>query len=249
MHMRVKKWAKPELDACGIYTDEPGIHKGQWKEQFPQAQPLHIELGCGKGVSTAQMTAANREINYLAVDIADNVLGDTLRNLKKAYGKAPIGNVRIVKGDIAYISEMIAPEDRVERIYIHFCNPWTKRSRHFKRRLTHPRQLMQYRGFLAPDAEIWFKTDDDELFRDSLRYFAVCNFTPVYLTHDLHASGFSPNYVSEHEQKFAAQGVPIKFGIFRMLPEKPDFDPVRWTEDRERAMARKNGETGDPADD
>ena len=236
MHMRVKKWARPELDASGLYTDTPGEHRGHWQALFPREQPLQVELGCGKGVSTAQMAAANPQINYLAIDIADNVLGDTLRNLKAAYGDASIENAYIVKGDIAYISDMIAPEDQVERLYIHFCNPWTKRSRHFKRRLTHPRQLMQYRDFLVPDGEIWFKTDDDDLFRDSLLYFETCNFVPVYLTEDLHASGFAPNYVSEHERKFSAQGVPIKFGIFRMLPEKPALDPLRWAEDRERAM-------------
>lgn len=242
MHMRVKKWAKPELEACPFYINEPEKFKGIWHDQFPKRQPLYMELGCGKGVATAKMVFLRQDINFLAVDIADNVLGDTLRNIRAAYKDQEIENVRIVKSDIEYIRNMMGPEDQVQRIYINFCNPWTKRSKHFKRRLTHPRQLMQYRDFLAGDGEIWFKTDDDELFRDSLFYFETCNFEQVYLTYDLHASGFSPNYVSEHEKKFADQGVSIKFGIFRMKAQKPDFDPVRWTEDRERAALAKQEE-------
>lgn len=228
MHMRVKKWAKPELAQCPYYTEEPEKYRGKWQEMFPKKQPMQMELGCGKGVSTAKMVFDHQDVNFLAVDIACNVLGDTRRNLEKAFQGAPVENARILKGDISFISHMIAPEDEIERIYIHFPNPWTMRSRHFKRRLTHPRQLMQYRDFLKPDGEIWFKTDDDELFRDSLIYFEVCNFETVYLTYDLHASGFEPNYESEHEIKFTAQGIPIKFGIFRMKPERPDFDPTRW---------------------
>jgi tRNA (guanine-N7-)-methyltransferase len=87
---------------------------------------------------------------------------------------------------------------------------------------------MQYREFLKPGGEIWFKTDDDTLFEDSRVYFDLCGFETVYLTRDLHRDGFRPNYVSEHEQKFTALGVPIKAGIFRMKPETPDFDPTRY---------------------
>ena len=230
MHMRVKKWARPELAQCPYYTETPEEYRGKWQAQFDTRRPLQVELGCGKGVSTAKMAYANRDkVNFLAVDIACNVLGDARRNLEKAYGgDDKVRNVKLIKGDIAFIQRFMAPEDGVERLYIHFPNPWTMRKRHFKRRLTHPRQLMQYRDFLAPGGEIWFKTDDGELFRDSLVYFDVCHFDTVYLTEDLHASGFAPNFESEHEIKFSAQGVPIKFGIFRMRPEKPDFDPTRW---------------------
>ena len=134
----------------------------------------------------------------------------------------------IARYDIEYIRNVFAPEDRIERIYINFCNPWTKRPKYAKRRLTHPRQLMQYRDFLVDGGEIWFKTDDMPLFTESLPYFAACGFEMRYLTNDLHASGFAPNYVSEHEQKFTALGMPIKFVIMRKKPGPVELDPVRW---------------------
>ena len=134
----------------------------------------------------------------------------------------------IARYDIEYIRNVFAPEDRIERIYINFCNPWTKRPKYAKRRLTHPRQLMQYRDFLVDGGEIWFKTDDTPLFTESLPYFEACGFEMRYLTSDLHAAGFEPNYVSEHEQKFTALGVPIKFVIMRKKPGPVELNPVRW---------------------
>lgn len=186
-----------------------------------------LELGCGKGVSTAQMVAANPEVNYIVVDISPDVLGDARRNLVRECGGDPT-NVAVCRFDIENIDRFIAPEDQIDRIYIHFCNPWTERPKHAKRRLTHPRQLAHYLTFLKENGEIWFKTDDDELFDDSLVYFRLCGFEIVYLTRDLHADGFQPNYVSEHEKKYTELGVPIKFGIFRKAREELDFDPTRW---------------------
>lgn len=213
MHMRRKKWARPELESCPYYRDFPENYKGKWAEQFPKKAPLHVELGCGKGVSTALMVRDNPDINYLVIDLVRDVLGSARRNIEAAYGDDPVENVIIASLHIEYIYKYLGEGDRAERIYIQFCNPWTKRKKHEKRRLTHSRQLMQYRDFLADGGEIWFKTDDDELFDDSLEYFAQCGFSIRYLTRDLHASGFTPNYQSEHEMMYSEKGVPIKFAI------------------------------------
>ena len=228
MHMRTKKWAKPELAVCPYFTDEADTLRVHWRERFAKDQPLYLELGCGKCVSTAAMVYDNRDRNFVAMDITCNVLGDTRRNIARTYGEEPVDNVIIARYDIEYIRNVFAPEDRIERIYINFCNPWTKRPKYAKRRLTHPRQLMQYRDFLVDCGEIWFKTDDMPLFTESLPYFAACGFEMRYLTNDLHASGFAPNYVSEHEQKFTALGMPIKFVIMRKKPGPVELDPVRW---------------------
>lgn len=228
MHMRTKKWAKPELAVCPYFTDEAERFRGRWRGLFAREQPLYLELGCGKGVSTAAMVYDNPRINYVVIDITCNVLGDTRRNIAAAFGDAPVQNVMIARYDISFIEKIFAPEDRVERIYINFCNPWTKRPKYAKRRLTHPRQLMQYREFLTDGGEIWFKTDDMPLFTESLPYFEACGFEMRYLVNDLHAAGFTPNYISEHEKKFTELGVPIKFVIFRKKPGPVTIDPVRF---------------------
>ena len=245
MHMRTKKWAKPELAVCPYFTDEAETLRGHWHERFAKDQPLYLELGCGKGVSTAAMVYDNRDKNFVAMDITCNVLGDTRRNIARTYGEEPVDNVVIARYDIEYIRNVFAPEDRIERIYINFCNPWTKRPKYAKRRLTHPRQLMQYRDFLVDGGEIWFKTDDTPLFTESLPYFEACGFEMRYLTSDLHAAGFAPNYVSEHEQKFTALGVPIKFVIMRKKPGPVELNPVRWVMPGAFARLREGAQAED----
>lgn len=259
MHMRTKKWAKPELSACPYYRDEPFQLKGKWRSQFPEDKPLYLELGCGKGVSTAKMVFSRQDRNFIAVDITSNVLGDARRNIERLYGKRPVRNVLLSRFDISRFDEFFGPEDRIERIYINFCNPWTKRPKYAKRRLTHTRQLMQYRHALVPGGEIWFKTDDDTLFEESLPCFEESGFEQVMLIRDLAASGFEPNYISEHEQMYRDLGVPIKFLIARMheldAEGQARHDAVieevsrREKSERQRASGERAQDREDGADD
>ncbi|NRW96055.1 tRNA (guanine-N(7)-)-methyltransferase [Clostridium beijerinckii] len=114
--------------------------------------------------------------------------------------------------EIGLISEILSEEDVVSRIYINFCNPWPK-EKHKKRRLTHMRQLEQYKTFLKSEGEIHFKTDDDELFEESLEYFNEAGFRIKYITYDLHNSDVEGNVQTEHEKMFSEQGIKIKFLI------------------------------------
>ncbi len=226
MHMRKKKWARPELAACPFYTNGGEEYRNAWRTRFAAPDhPLHLEMGCGKAVSTAKMIADNPGVNYVAADLSADVLGVARRNIVAACGEEP-GNVQILLADICFVDKLFGPEDAPERIYIHFCNPWTEHPKHAKRRLTHPRQLMQYRTILRPDGEIWFKTDDEELFNESLVYFPAAGFEIIEMTRDLHAEQTHKNYVSEHEKMFAARGMKIKALIARktVLPaEKETF--------------------------
>ena len=205
MRIRRKPWARPELAECPFCIDDPENHIGHWHELFPKQQPLHLELGCGKGGFMAQKAVSNPDINFIAVDIKSDILGLTKRNIEKFYEEAgkETDNVRIFAYDIERI---------LDRIYINFCNPWPKK-KHKKKRLTYPRQLFFYQEFLKNGGEIWFKTDDDELFEESLTYFNMCGFTQEYITYDLAASGFAENIVTEHENMFMEQGIKIKFLI------------------------------------
>ena len=181
---------------------------------FKNDNPIYLELGCGKGTFMAVHGAENPNINYIAIDIKDEVLVLAKRNIEKAYEekKHELNNVALMSQEIALIDDMLSKEDTVDRIYINFCNPWPK-DRHKKRRITHTRQLEKYKTFLRKEGEIWFKTDDDELFEESLGYFKDCNLEIKYVTYDLHNSGFEGNVVTEHEEMFTKQGIKTKFLI------------------------------------
>ena len=217
MRMRRRPWTEPLLADCPYFIEEPAARRGHWRECFTDPdRPLQLEIGCGKGVSTVRMARDNPGVNFVAIDEVRHVLAVSVRNTRAVFGETPPDNLVFAAVDAMRIYDTFCAADGVERIYIHFPNPWDERAKHHKRRLTHPRQLLQYREFLAPGGEIWFKTDNDALFVATKRYLSTCGFDIVYLTDDLHASGFSPNYVSEHELLYTAQGKPIRFLIAKM---------------------------------
>lgn len=213
MRIRYKKWARPELEASSFYVDEPENLKGKWKKQFKNKnQPMHLELGCGKGQFMAQLALENQNINYIAIDLVDAMLGLAKRNIEQAYKEANIepNNILITRFDIERILLLFAKQDEIERIYINFCNPWP-RGKHRKKRLTHSIQLEKYKEFLKENGRIYFKTDDDELFESSLIYFEESGFKIIKKTYDLHQEPiFEKNIETEHEKMFSEQGIKIK---------------------------------------
>ncbi len=217
MRLRRKPWARPELEACPFYFSDARSLRNRWESQFVHPGPLHVELGCGKGGFLARLSEQNPQVNYLGLDIKSEVLVLAKRAAEAQLGTQCPGNVRLAAQDIERIYEILGPQDPVQRIYINFCNPWTKHQQQ-KKRLTHPRQLLKYRTFLQEAGEIWFKTDSEELFEESLSYFEESGFALRFVTRDLHGSGFSPNILTEHELMYAQKGLPIHFLIAVKLP-------------------------------
>lgn len=218
MRMRNKAWARPELDACPFFIRKPESYIGRWHSLFERDQPVYLELGCGKGFFLAGAAPKNPRINYIGIDLKDSVLGPARRMIVKAYQEAgrKADNVILAELNIERILGAMNSADTVDRIYINFCNPWP-RQKHQKRRLTHPRQLRNYRKFLLPGGEIHFKTDDDGLFRDTLGYLSECGFEVTSQTYDLHAEEHPDNILTEHELMFLQKGIKIKALTAKML--------------------------------
>ena len=245
MRMRKKPNLGVRMERCTrVLISDPEERKGKWRELMPEAKEVFLELGCGKGGFISQLACAHPENNYLGIDITDKVLILAKRKIEAAYQAAgrPIDNVKIMSTDIERIKGVITPEDTVSRIYINFCNPWSKNASSNKHRLTYPRQLIQYRDFLKDGGEIYFKTDDDDLFRDSLTYFPASGYDIIWQTYDLHENEPEWNIRTEHEGMFTEMGIKIKALIAR---KKAGDDSVTWVEPK--ALARQQ-EAEDDAD-
>lgn len=217
MRMRTKHWAAPELDACPYFYRKPEQYFGRWLSLFARQQPVYLELGCGKGYFLAGAAPLHPQINYLGIDLKDAVLGPARRNIEQAFREAgrPVDNVVLTALNIEQIQFSMGPQDRADRIYINFCNPWP-RKKHQKRRLTHPRQLRHYRQILVPGGELHFKTDDDGLYADTVDYLESCGFRIFFRTEDLYADLPEDNIQTEHEKMFLQQGIKIKALAARM---------------------------------
>ena len=227
MRIKFKPWAREELETSPFYIDNPQEYKNKWKTVFEKEQNMHLELGCGKGSFIAQLSNNNKNINYIAVDLIDAMLGMAKRNVEAIYGirqstvaekiedeiekQKIVKNLKITRYDISRIQDIFGEEDKIKRIYINFCNPWP-RGKHHKKRLTYTTQLEKYKLFL--DGELFFKTDDDALFNDSIKYFNDAGYNIEKITYDLsNENDFwngEKNIETEHEKMFKEQGIKIK---------------------------------------
>lgn len=215
MRIRKKKWAEPELAVCDFYVKNPEEHAGKWNDAFEKQQPLYLEIGCGKCGFAGRLSLDNPDKNIIAVDIKADMLGVGRRNIVKLYENAgktqdDVKNLLLVKYNVEQLGNIITKSDVISRMFINFCNPWP-RARHNKRRLTYYKKLDMYKNFLAKDAEIRFKTDDDELFAASLEYFKQSGYEITFITYDLHSENIADNIVTEHEKMFSDEGIKIKY--------------------------------------
>ena len=203
MRMRKKPNLIPRMQRCArLLITAPEEHRGQWRDLMPQAQALHVELGCGKGRFTAETAAAHPQVLFVAVERVPDAMVIAMERVE-ALG---LDNVFFIDGDVAKLCDYFAPGE-VDRIYINFCDPWPT-NRHAKRRLTHVDFLLRYRQVLRDLGEIHFKTDNRDLFEWSVFQFPKAGYALSQVTRDLHANGIQ-GVMTDYEEKFHLLGTPI----------------------------------------
>ncbi|MHC5409850.1 tRNA (guanosine(46)-N7)-methyltransferase TrmB [Listeria seeligeri] len=204
MRVKHKPWAKDRLQEFpAIYIENPEELKGKWQEVFGNNNPIHIEIGSGKGQFVSGMAKANPNINYIGIEMIESVL---VSALDKAI-EADVPNLRLVARDAKLLEECFE-KGEIAQIYLNFSDPWPKK-RHTKRRLTNPTFLTIYERLLPEAGEIHFKTDNRSLFEYSLVAFSEYNILLTFVSLDLHNSDYEGNIKTEYEEKFSAKGFPI----------------------------------------
>ena len=201
MRLRHKPWAKDKLEQHPQFAvANPENSKGKWHEVFEKDQPLHIEVGTGKGQFVTGMAKANPDINYIGIELYDSVIVAALDRLIEAN----LPNLKLLNVNAAELDKYFTKND-VDRVYLNFSDPWPK-YRHEKRRLTYKDFLNLYENILVVGGEIHFKTDNQGLFEYSLMSFSAYGLLLKYVSLDFHKSGYEGNVMTEYEQKFSEQG-------------------------------------------
>lgn len=205
MRLRKKPWVAERIQEFPhILVNKPSLYKGRWHRFFENDNPLHAELGTGKGRFITTLAQHNPAINYIGMEYMQDVIYYAAR---KADDKE-LKNIALLCFDVNHILDIFHCGE-ISRLYINFCDPWPKK-RHAKRRLTHHGFLSRYAQILAPGGEIHFKTDNEQLFAYSLNEFAAeRQFQLKNITFDLHNSEFSGNVMTEYEEKFSSRGMKI----------------------------------------
>ncbi len=201
MRLRYKPWAKEKIEQYPQYVvSSPEQFKGHWGTAFEQEQPLHIEIGTGKGRFVTEMAKANPTINYLGLELQESVIVSALDRLIEA----EVPNLKLLNVNASDLPQYFAKGD-VSRVYLNFSDPWPK-ARHEKRRLTYKSFLKLYEDILPNKGEIHFKTDNQGLFEYSLRSFSEYGLLLKFVSLDLHQSDFEGNIMTEYEEKFSEKG-------------------------------------------
>lgn len=204
MRVRKRKGAEDYLENHPQYVIlNPEDAKGKWHLVFGNENPIHIEVGSGKGAFITGMALQNPNINYIGIDIQVSVLSYALDKVIES--QAP--NVRLLRVDGSSLTNYFE-DGEVALMYLNFSDPWPK-TRHEKRRLTYKTFLKTYQQILPEHGEIHFKTDNRGLFEYSLASFSQYGMTLKQVWLDLHASGYDTNVMTEYEQKFSAKGQVI----------------------------------------
>ena len=184
---------------------EPMAEKGRWHLIFGNENPIHIEIGMGKGQFIMKLAKEHPDINYIGIERYSSVL---LRALQKMEIE-PLPNIRFLCMDASIITEVFDKEE-VAKIYLNFSDPWPK-ERHAKRRLTSRQFFERYDKILAGNGVVEFKTDNDDLFAFSMEEVAEAGWTLDAHTFDLHHAPVlnEGNVMTEYEEKFSSLGHPI----------------------------------------
>ncbi|WP_428911287.1 tRNA (guanosine(46)-N7)-methyltransferase TrmB [Niallia sp. Krafla_26] len=201
MRLRHKPWAKEKLEQYPQYViSQPESLKGKWGTVFENQQPLHIEIGTGKGRFITEMARANPSTNYLGIELQESVIVSALDRIIEA----EIPNVKLLNANAVDLPQYFE-KGEISRIYLNFSDPWPK-VRHEKRRLTYKSFLQIYEELLPKQGEVHFKTDNQGLFEYSLTSFSQYGMLLKYISLDLHKSDFEGNIMTEYEEKFSSKG-------------------------------------------
>ncbi len=202
MRVRSKPWHAGQMENEKI-VKEPQALRGRWREFFGNENPIHIEIGCGKGRFVCESAAANPDINFIAMERVPKIIAYAARLSDITDAK-----VAFIMEDGCELCEYFE-DGELSRIYLNFSDPWEGRKKWQKRRLTHSSFLEIYKKLLVPGGAVYQKTDNRELFDFSVESFTENGWELKNVTYDLHKSGFEGNIMTEYEQRFLNLNMPI----------------------------------------
>lgn len=185
---------------------------GSWKEVFGNDNPVHIEIGMGKGKFIHTMAGIHPDVNYVGIEKYSSVL---LRAIQKMEQEM-LPNLKFIRMDAEDILKVFGPGE-VDRIYLNFSDPWPK-DRHAKRRLPSREFLARYDVILKKGARLEFKTDNRVLFDFAVDELKPAGWQAEVITYDLHRDELlmEGNVMTEYEERFSSLGNPIcKYIIYR----------------------------------
>lgn len=217
MRLRNISGSREAIGESRFVVHEPERLLGKWRAQFGNENPVHVEIGMGKGRFITEMARQYPNTSFVGIEKYSSVLLRAIQKLEESEGGGEeLPNVTFIRMDAEDITKVFG-EGELDRIYLNFSDPWPK-ERHAKRRLPSAQFLARYDRILKKDGEIEFKTDNRELFDFAVGELAGTGWKIRELTYDLHGDErlCAGNVMTEYEERFCARGNRIcKYIIYR----------------------------------
>jgi len=201
MRLKNVRGASDVIEASNYVIDSPSDYKGKFKDLFNNDNPIHVEIGMGKGQFITGMAKEFPNINFIGIEMYDSVI---VRAVQKQ-DELELPNLKLIKVDATLIEDIFDHE--IDTLYLNFSDPWPKK-RHTHRRLTSDRFLKRYDSIFSDKKVIIQKTDNRNLFEFSLKSFTDYGYKIEELSLDLHKDECF-NVETEYEDRFSGLGFPI----------------------------------------
>lgn len=203
MRLRNVKNAVSIVNNSKYVITNPEDYKGQFQKIFNNENPIHLEIGMGKGDFIINMALTYPNINFIGMEKYESVMVRAIEKLESV----ELPNLKLIRYDATTIDKVFDKE--IDTLYLNFSDPWPK-TRHAKRRLTSPIFLNLYTKIFASENKIIQKTDNLGLFAYSLETLNNFGYKFEKVSLDLHSEDI-PNIKTEYETKFASQGIKINY--------------------------------------
>ncbi|MBR5192595.1 MAG: tRNA (guanosine(46)-N7)-methyltransferase TrmB [Clostridia bacterium] len=171
-------------------------------KEFGNNNPICLEIGCGKGKFIIEKAKQNPNVNYIAVEMLENIILIACETAKEEGLK----NVKFINSGAEYLRRYIK-ENSINEIYLNFSPPYHKNG-YESRRLSNERFAKSYFEMLINGGKLIQKTDDKIFFDYSFEKFLECGFKVVDVSNELYLPN-STNIITEYESKWLSLNMPI----------------------------------------
>jgi len=171
--------------------------------------PKILEIGTGMGETTARIADANRDNDYLGVEVHVPGVGA----LCKQIAERELTNLRICQHDAVEVVRDMLPEGSLDGVHVFFPDPWHK-ARHNKRRLIQSPFVALLASRLKPGGYFHCATDWEEYAHQMLE---VLSSEPTLVNS---ADGFAPRPDYRPLTKFENRGIRLGHGVWDVIFRK-----------------------------
>lgn len=202
MRLRNVKGAKEIIDNSPYIIKNPNDYRGNYQKIFENNNPIHIEIGMGKGDFIIENAKKYPNINFIGIEKFDSVIVRAVQKLENE----EIPNLKLIKIDANEIDDVFDKE--ISIIYLNFSDPWPK-AKHAKRRLSSEIFLNKYDSVFVDKKRIIMKTDNRKLFEYSIKSFTNYGYKIEDISLNLYEDDIKNNIPTEYETRFHNRGCLI----------------------------------------